>query len=78
MPRVTLKRKDYKVSDFTKWLKAKMRYEGITQIQLADKLNITQPALSQKMVSGAFTLKDLITIFEVTRAEENEIARLLK
>ena len=80
MPRISnsVYQKKYKIADFSKWLKGKMASEQITQVELAEKLNISQPALSQKIATGHFTLKDLLTIFEVTKADAEEIGKLME
>ena len=48
MPRVTIKKKEYKVSDFSKWIVGKMYEQGLTQADLAKMIGITQPSFCNR------------------------------
>ena len=78
MPRVHLKKKDYKVNDFCKWLKGKLASEGISQTELAEVINLTQPTISYKIKTGQFDLKEIITIFDFLKATDEEIIKAVK
>lgn len=78
MPRVRYYRKEYAVSDFCKWLNGQLKMNGYKQADVADWLEITQQAVSKKMRSGNFDLKELITIFAQLDTDQTEIGRILK
>lgn len=77
MPRVTIKRKEYMITDFRRWLIGEMTIQGIKQREIAEWLKITQPAVSVKIKNSEFTLKELLTIFEKLHADPETIAKLL-
>lgn len=78
MPRITSRRKFYKVDDLGAWIKGKMRQKGMTQEQMADALGITQPAFSYKLKSGQITYADLLTILQRLETTDEEIVHLMK
>lgn len=78
MPRVSIKKKDYKVTDFKRWLIGEMGVRGIRQKDIGEWLGISQPAVCNKMKKGEFSLKELITIFEKFGTSEEQIGKLLK
>lgn len=78
MPRVSIKKKDYKVTDFKRWLIGEMGVRGIRQKDIGEWLGISQPAVCNKMKNGEFSLKELITIFEKFGTSEEQIGKLLK
>lgn len=78
MPRVSIKKKDYKVTDFMRWLIGEMGVRGIRQKDIGEWLGISQPAVCNKMKKCEFSLKELITIFEKFGTSEEQIGKLLK
>ena len=48
----------------TKKLKAAMSYMGVNQTLLAHRVGISQPTLSDKMVSDNFKIKDYARLIE--------------
>ena len=78
MPRVTIKRKDYKLTDFRRWLVGEIKVQGFRQSDVADWLGITQQAVSQKLKLGNFTLKELLIIFEKLKTDADQIGKLLE
>lgn len=86
MPRVTIKSKDYMIQDFTGWVKHRMHILGINQEELAAELNITQQAMSARLnvkqykngkTKDPFTLGDILVLFKVLEATDEEKQRLL-
>lgn len=78
MPRITSKRKQYKISDLSEYIVGKMYSQDIRQSALAEKLEISQPQLSYKLKNSSFTYGDLLTIFEFFGTNDGEILRLMK
>ncbi|MFG6369276.1 MAG: hypothetical protein K1W16_12790 [Lachnospiraceae bacterium] len=78
MPRVVIKKKDYKQSDLSAYIVGRMYTLQIKQADMARELNITQPAFCNRLARGYFTYKDLLTIFKKLGATEEEIVRLMK
>ena len=78
MPRVLIKKYDYAVTDFCKWLKGEMRKNGIRQTDMASVLGTTQQAFSYKIRGGACNVKDMVIIFTKLQTEPEKIGELLK
>jgi len=77
MPRVSIKKKDYILTDFRRWLIGEMAVQEVKQRDVAEWLNISQPAVSIKIKKSEFTLKELLTIFEKLHTGPDMIAKLL-
>lgn len=77
MPRVSLSKKKYKVSDLSKYIASEMYAQDISQEELAMHLGITQPGLSYKMKNNAFSYGDLLTIFDVFGTPNEKKAELM-
>ena len=78
MPRVALKKKEYKASDLSKWLITQMYEKGFTQTQLAECIGMSQPAFSNRLRKGMFTYEQLLTLFEKLKAEDKDILKIMK
>ncbi|MGN0352430.1 MAG: hypothetical protein ACI4ES_12325 [Roseburia sp.] len=78
MPRVAIKKKDYKVSDFSKWLVAKMYEQKLTQADMGKLIGITQPAFCNRLEKGLFSYSDMLTLFKELKASDAEILTLMK
>lgn len=83
MPRVSIKRKDYMIVDFSRWLVGKMREKNLRQVDVAKLLGIDQPGLSRRIQSGmkgrdSFSQGQMITLFKELEATDEEILRLTK
>ncbi len=78
MPRVNIKRKEYKISDLSKWIVAKMYEMNITQSDLANMIGISQPAFSNRLKKGLFSYEDMITLLKELKATDIEILTLMK
>lgn len=89
MPRVTIKRKEYKLNDLKGWVIAQMHLHHMTQAEVGQALGISQSALSQmlkaadkkkgkeKIKPDPFSYGDLLTLCELFEASEEEKQRLL-
>ena len=78
MPRVTLKKKEYKVSDFSKWIIGKMYERGLTQANMACLIGITQQAFGRRLKLGMFSYYEMLVLLEKLDATDEEILRLMK
>lgn len=78
MPRVRLKRREYKVKDFGAWLAGQMFAKGISQSELGEWLGITQPAAGSRIKNGLFSYGELLIIFEKLETPDAEIVHLMK
>lgn len=84
MPRIAANRKEYMIKDFAAWVSGKMHVMKIKQADMADKLGITQQALSARLNTGenkkpkdSFSYGDILTIFEVLEATDEEKQRFM-
>jgi len=87
MPRVEIKKKDYKVLDLKKWIKMQMAASGKTQTDVGKALGISQEAVSARLKNkkeggriinpDPFTYGDLLTLCELFNISDEEKIRLL-
>ena len=86
MPRIDSKKKEYMIRDFAEWVGGRMKSLGLRQEDLAKELGISQQAVStiidvKKYKSGKikdpFTLGNVITLFKILEATEEEKKRFL-
>ena len=78
MPKVRpLNETQYKVNEFSDFLRRRWREQGLRTSDIAEWLDITQQAVSYKLKTGAFSLKDIITIIRKTQLTEQEVTRYL-
>lgn len=78
MPRVRIKKKDYAINDFRKWLIGEMAVQNIRQKDLAEWLGMSQQAVSIKIQKSDFSLKELIILFDRLQTDKEQIGNLLK
>lgn len=78
MPRVALKRQEYKVGNFSEWLVEKMHTKKLTQTDMGKLLGITQPAFQNRLKKGLFSYSEMLIIFETLEASDTEILNLMK
>lgn len=78
MPRVALKKKDYKVNDLSVYIASKMFQKKLRQEDIANVLGISQSAFSKRMQSGSFHYKDMLIIFHKIGASDEDILRIMK
>lgn len=78
MPRVAIKKKEYMISDFSKWLVAKMYEKHLRQEDVGKMINLSQPAFSLRLQKGLFSYEELLVLFKELGASDEEILRLTK
>ena len=78
MPRVSINKKKYMLSDFSEWVVGRMKKMGITQKQAGELIGLSQSAFYQKLHQDKFTLSDAMTILKELCATDEEILRLMK
>lgn len=77
MPRVRIKKKEYKVSDLSKWIVSKMYERHLKQEYLAECIGISQPAFCNRLKKGLFSYDELLTLFKELEATDEEKLRLM-
>lgn len=86
MPRVSIKRKEYKVIDLKGWVVHQMKLAGMRQTDLAKALGISQsrvsvmlkvPRKGEKIPVDVFSYGDLLTLCELFGTSDEEKQRLL-
>lgn len=78
MPRIAAKKKDYMISDLSKWIVAKMYEKHVRQSELAGLIGISQPGFSLKLKNCSFTYGDILSILNRLEATDEEIIKLMK
>lgn len=86
MPRVAIKKKEYKILDLKGWIVGQMKVKGLNQSDLAEALGLSQPRVSvmlkipkrgEKIPIDVFSYGDLLTLCELFRVSDEEKQRLL-
>lgn len=89
MPRVEIKKKEYKLRDFKGWVVQQMRVHHKTQKDVGDVLGVSQPKVSQmlkipknkkeecKVKKDPFTYGQVITLCEFFGVDKEERGKLL-
>lgn len=86
MPRVVIKKKDYKILDLKGWVVHQMKLNGMKQSDIAKALGISQPRVSgmlkipkkgEHVPMDVFTYGDLLTLCELFNVSDEEKIRLL-
>lgn len=78
MPRVSIKKKEYKASDFVKWFVGELYERHITRKEVGEWFGVSGSAVSRKISDGNFDLKELLIIFEKLNTPADKIGELLK
>lgn len=78
MPRISLKKTEYKLKDLSAYILGEMRSQRVTQSEMAAALGMTQGNFSQKMKACTLSAKDLIKIFERLGTSPDTIGALMK
>ena len=83
MPKIYADKYEKKIFSFRRWFRGKCRMQGVTQEDLARKLDLTQSAISWKTrVKGdnqtQITYKDLLVFFKELNATDEEILYFMK
>ncbi len=87
MPRVSAKRKEYKVKDLKGWVVMQMKLHGMNQADVAKALGLSQPQISnrlkiskkrgERVTTDPFSYGDLLTLCELFDVSGEEKQRLL-
>ena len=77
MPKSYITREQRQQAHFSAWLFGAMKTAHITQEQLAKRLGLSQPRLSQKLKKQNFSYDDLLVIFDVFKPDQKEVSMLL-
>lgn len=78
MPRVAIKKKEYMVTDLSKWIVGKMYEMKLRQSDLAEMIGVSQPAFCQRLKKGMFSYEDLLTLLKNLNATDEEILKMMK
>ena len=86
MPRVSIKKKEYKIIDLKGWIVHQMKISGIKQTDVAEALGLSQsrvsimlkiPKRGEKMPVDVFSYGDLLTLCELFNVSDEEKQKLL-
>ena len=78
MPRVYLTKQDELNRRLVALIYGTMKAKRITQKQIADRLEISQPAYCKKLNEGQFTYYGLVTVFEVLGLADEQILSVMR
>ena len=90
MPRVDIKKKEYKLKDFKGWVRAQMHINHKTQKDIGDALGVTQANISymlkipdqkkkgENINPDPFSYGQLLVLFQLFDTPDEERLRLLK
>lgn len=77
MPRVKMKRLDYMMDDYIKWIKVQMVVHDMKYQDMGDLLGISAPGFCYKMKNKTFSLEDILKINSVFKPKGEELEKLL-
>lgn len=77
MPRVSLKKYEYKMNDFSKWVRVQMLIHNKKQEDMANLLGISRSGFTYKINHNAFTLEDVMKMNAVFKPKGEELEKLL-
>ena len=78
MPRIAIKKKEYMVTDLSKWIVGKMYEMKLRQSDLAEMIGVSQPAFCPRLKKGMFSYEDLLTLLKNLNATDEEILKMMK
>ncbi len=78
MPRIKELKTNYMLTDIGSTLDTFRRQKNMKQVELADKVGISQQNLSNKFTHNSFKYEDLIKIFHALELTDDQIVRLMK
>lgn len=78
MPKTFVSDTDRAIDKFKRWYKTAKVTHDINDEQIAKKIGISQPAISQKMNGGTISLRDALIIFREMNASDEEILKLMR
>lgn len=77
MPKSYITTEQRQRAHLSAWVYGCLKTSGITQTQLAERLGISQQALSKKIKSQRFNYDDMVVIFDTFKPEPRELDQLL-
>lgn len=77
MPRVYLSENERLSERLSAWVYGQMKVKKIPQRIMAEEMEISQPALAQKLKNRSFTYSDFLTFVRVLEPDTKELERLL-
>ena len=78
MPRVSINKKKYLLTDFREWVIGRMRTLKKTQAEMGNAISLSQTAFSKRLEESNFTYQQLIVILKELQATDEEIIKLMK
>ena len=78
MPRVSINKKKYLMTDLREWIIGRMDTLGKNQAYLGAALGISQPAFGKRLHEAKFTNEQLYIIFRELEATDENIVRLMR
>lgn len=77
MPRILLNKKKYMLSDFSSWIRNRMRELHMNQAAAGKLIGASQAVFSYKLINHTFTLEEVITLLHEFEATQEEVVKLL-
>lgn len=77
MPRVYLSENERLSERLSAWVYGQMKVKKIPQRIMAEEMEISQPALAQKLKNRSFTYSDFLTFVRVLEPDTKDLERLL-
>lgn len=77
MPKTFLSEKDRLSDRLAAWVYSQLDMRRMNQSQLAKEMDITQQALSYKLINRSFSYPDFVTIVAVFNPDPSELAWLV-
>lgn len=77
MPRVYLSENERLTERLVAWVYGQMKVKKIPQRIMAEEMEISQPALAQKLKNRSFTYSDFLTFVRVLEPDTKDLERLL-
>lgn len=77
MPRVYLSENERLSERLSAWVYGQMKVKKIPQRIMAEEMEISQPALAQKLKNRSFTYSDFLTFVRVLEPDTKDLDRLL-
>lgn len=78
MPKTYLNDADRAIEKYRRWYKTAKASNDITDEQIAKKIGVSRPAVTQKMKGGTISLRDALIIFNEMNASDEEILQLMR
>ena len=78
MPRLSINKKKYLLTDFREWVVGRMRTLRKTQVEMGHTINLSQTAFSKRLEESNFTYGQMVVILKELQATDEEILRFMK